>query len=298
MILRYRVTMTRKFLNVLSAFFILSIVLYSCRQPDETANKPVPKQRKAPATLAYHFAPPKTWADSNHSVFSNLKNQRTILAVNRLDSANFFLQDSVLIPGDLTGDLEFYLPFPFTVPAISGVKKVIFFSYPAQAFGAYENGELIYTGPTNMGRKHDPTPTGLFYTNWKAEETTSTFNDEWDLRWNFNIDNKLGVGWHQYAMPGYPASHSCMRLQEWDARFLYDWADQWVVDKNENFELQGTPVIIFGAYNFDAPRPWLSLANNPDALKITDQQLSAIAAPYLPDIMKWQKLRTEVASTK
>jgi hypothetical protein len=31
----------------------------------------------------------------------------------------------------------------------------------------------------------------------KAEETTSF--DEWDLRWNFNIENKLGVGWHQYS---------------------------------------------------------------------------------------------------
>jgi hypothetical protein len=44
-----------------------------------------------------------------------------------------------------------------------------------------------------------------FSLNWKAEETTSTFDDEWDLRWNFNIENKLGVGWHQYSL-GYPAS--------------------------------------------------------------------------------------------
>jgi hypothetical protein len=39
-----------------------------------------------------------------------------------------------------------------------------------------------------------------FFTNWKAEETTS--DDEWDLRWNFNIENKLGVGWHQYSLQG------------------------------------------------------------------------------------------------
>jgi hypothetical protein len=32
-----------------------------------------------------------------------------------------------------------------------------------------------------------------FLHDWKAEETTSTFDDEWDLRWNFNIENKLGV---------------------------------------------------------------------------------------------------------
>jgi hypothetical protein len=33
-----------------------------------------------------------------------------------------------------------------------------------------------------------------FFTNWKAEETTSTFDDEWDLRWNFNIENKVWDG--------------------------------------------------------------------------------------------------------
>jgi hypothetical protein len=42
-------------------------------------------------------------------------------------------------------------------------------------------------------------------TNWaflhelESRGTTSTFDDEWDLRWNFNIENKLGVGWHQYS---------------------------------------------------------------------------------------------------
>ncbi len=91
---------------------------------------------------------------------------------------------------------------------MKNIDKIIFFSYPTQVFATYENGDLVYTGPTNMGRKKDPTPTGLFYSNWKAEETTSTFNDEWDLKWNFNIENKLGVGWHQYSLPGYPASHS------------------------------------------------------------------------------------------
>jgi hypothetical protein len=30
------------------------------------------------------------------------------------------------------------------------------------------------------GEEKHKTPTGLFFTNWKAEETTSTFDDEWD----------------------------------------------------------------------------------------------------------------------
>jgi hypothetical protein len=59
-----------------------------------------------------------------------------------------------------------------------------------------------------MGEKHK-TPTGLFFTNWKAEETTSTFDDV-----GFALQHRINsVGWHQYSLP-YPASHSCLRLQE------------------------------------------------------------------------------------
>lgn len=156
-----------------------------------------------------------------------------LLAANRTDKAGFAQMDTVIIPTDMSGDLAYYLPFPLQVSYLASINKIIYFSYPTQTFGTYENGILMYTGPTNMGSKKHPTPTGLFYANWKAEETISTFNDEWELKWNFNIENKEGVGWHQYALPGYPASHSCLRMQEKDARYMYDWADQWILDGKE-----------------------------------------------------------------
>jgi hypothetical protein len=149
-----------------------------------------------------------------------------------------------------------------------------------------------------MGRKKDPTPTGLFHTNWKAEQTTSTFNDEWDLKWNFNIENKLGVGWHQYALPGYPASHSCLRMQEKDARFMYEWADQWILEGTDNVLANGTPVIVFGSYNFDAPKPWLQLVANPHALDITETEIQQQTAPYLNSIVAEQEKRKTVTSEK
>ncbi|MEO5892141.1 MAG: L,D-transpeptidase [Ferruginibacter sp.] len=279
------------YLRALTGTLVASLLFFACTQAVKEEKKAAPKQRKAPAVIGFHFTNPKEWLKANRADFNDTKKQHLLLAVNRIDSAHFMQLDSALIPTDLSGDLEYYLPFPFSVPAISDIKKVIFFSYPAQAFGAYENGELIYAGPTNMGRKKDPTPTGLFYTNWKAEQTTSTFNDEWDLHWNFNIENKLGVGWHQYAMPGYPSSHSCLRLQEWDARYLYGWADQWVLDKKDNIQLKGTPVIVFGSYLFDAPKPWLQLGTDPRALSISPKELKSISAPYLASIRTWQNRR-------
>ncbi|MES2704662.1 MAG: L,D-transpeptidase [Bacteroidota bacterium] len=213
-----------------------------------------------------------------------------ILAVNRVDADNIGKLDSVVIPADLTGNVMMYSPFPQSAPFLSGVGKIVYFSYPAQYFAAYENGRLVYTGPTNMGRKKDPTPTGLFFTNWKAEHTRSTFNDEWELKWNFNIENKEGIGWHQYAMPGHPASHSCLRLTEENAKSLYEFADEWVM-KGGKTTSQGTPVIVFGTYPFGQPKPWYQLATDPHALDITVQQLQAETQQHMAKIMEEKKRR-------
>jgi len=248
--------------------------------------------RKHPKSISYHFEKSKEWLAKN----TDSTKIRIALAINRTDKNNITKMDSILIPSDLTGDLEFYLPFPLEVPYLKDINKIIFFSYPTQTFAAYENGELIYTGPTNMGRKKDPTPTGLFYTNWKAEKTISTFNDEWDLYWNFNIANKLGVGWHQYELPGYPASHSCLRLQEKDAKYLYTWADQWILKNDENILVKGTPVIVFGAYPFGESKPWLQVIQNPKALNISATEIEKITKPFLSGILSEQEKRENLPS--
>lgn len=278
----------KKYLVILNIF----IVLAACKQ-QETDGKTLPKKapvRQQPKVISYQVVNTKEWlAATSDSTAINI-----VLAANRVDKANLVKMDSIIIPEDFTGDIAYYLPFPVTVPFLKDVSKIIFFSYPTQTFATYENGELTYAGPTNMGRKKDPTPTGLFFTNWKAEETTSTFNDEWQLRWNFNIANKLGVGWHQYELPGYPASHSCLRLQEKDARYLYEWADQWILKDEENVLAKGTPVIVFGKYDFDAPKPWLQLVANPKALNIPEIEIEEQTRPYLSSILSEQENREKV----
>ncbi|MBG6111205.1 hypothetical protein IWX84_002089 [Flavobacterium sp. CG_9.10] len=274
------------------------MLLVSCKQQDKTdvTGEPVKvKERHQPKKLCYRLENTKEWLSKNNTDSTQL---HIAYAVNRTDGANFKNMGSVVIPDDMSGDIEFYLPFPLEVSSLKEINKIIFFSYPTQTFAAYEKGQLVYTGPTNMGRKKDLTPTGLFYTNWKAEQTTSTFDDEWDLRWNFNIENKLGVGWHQYTLPGYPASHSCLRLQEKDARNLYDWADQWELADEENVKVKGTPVIVFGAYNFSAPKPWLQLATNPKALDISENEIEKVTLPFLSSILKEQKNRQSFQDSK
>ncbi|TRX36111.1 L,D-transpeptidase [Flavobacterium sp. ZT3R18] len=274
---------------------ILLIFFSSCKQQNqEIIETKKTLVRKQPKTISFHFENTKQWLTKN----TDSTQIQIVLAINRTDKTNIAKMDSIIIPGDLTGDLVFYLPFPIEVPYLKPINKIIFFSYPTQTFATYENGILIHTGPTNMGRKKDPTPTGLFYTNWKSEKTTSTFNDEWDLRWNFNIANKAGVGWHQYELPGYPASHSCLRLQEKDAKYLYNWADQWILQDDETVLLKGTPVIIFAKYDFDAPKPWLQLIQNPTKLDISAAEIGNTTKPYLNGILSEQKKRAKMPAKK
>ncbi len=291
-------------LKIAISLVAITALYCECNQPnktDNTSTTPVHKhtvvvpKRTAPAKVSYHFEKAKAWVAANGKTLDSVK-LHIVLAVNRTDMNNLAKMDSILIPNDLSGDIAFYLPFPLIVPALKDVSKIIFFSYPTQTFATYEYGQLIYTGPTNMGRKKDPTPTGIYYANWKAEETISTVDDEWKLKWNFNIQNKEGIGWHQYSLPGYPASHSCLRLQEGDAHYLYNWADQFIVkttDGKDSILVNGTPAIVFGTYNFDGPKPWLQVAINPKALDIPATTLEQEVTPHLNEILAQQKKRED-----
>jgi lipoprotein-anchoring transpeptidase ErfK/SrfK len=267
---------------------IISIltVASSCKTRSEnekvetTKAKKIIERKKPAAPIQYHVESGKAWV----ALHTNETTRHIVSSVNRADAKHLVLKDSIIVPDDTTAGIEFYMPFPLALPGLKYVDKIIFFSYPAQAFAAYENGELVYTGATNMGRKKDMTPTGLFFTNWKAEKTTSTFNDEWELKWNFNIENKLGVGWHEYPMPGYPASHSCLRLLEKDARYLYTWANQWVLDEKEQIKTNGTPVIVFGSYDFAGDKPWKKLVGDAHALDVSEEEMQNVAMPYLNEI--------------
>ncbi|MFT3979203.1 MAG: L,D-transpeptidase [Ferruginibacter sp.] len=271
----------------------VAIVLVQCTRSGKEPGGNIGKKervKREKTAVTYHFDSAKRMIDS---LKKNKDIARIISAVNRTDVSHLIRMDSIIVPDDPGKTVENYLPFPLQVPYLDDIYKIVFFSYASQSFAAYEHGELVYTGQTNMGRKADPTPTGLYFTNWKAEETTSTFNDEWELRWNFNIENKEGIGWHQYELPGYPASHSCLRMTEADAKFMYDWADQWKLEGTDNVIAKGTPVIVFGTYNFDGPRPWRQLVSNSGALDISAAAIEKETAPYLDEILKAQQVRRQ-----
>lgn len=278
---------------------LITTLLISCNDNKSTSEKEhrVP-QRKYDKAQDFTYT---IWSLKDDSVRKVFKSKftssevTTIVSLNRIDKAHLKQADTLIVPNKLDDDFLAYSPFPYTIENSFDIPKLVIFSYPIQAYAVYEYGELVKWGPSSLGSKVHQTPTGLFFTNWKGEEVQSTVEDEWILRWNFNIENTEGVGWHQYELPGYPASHSCLRLLEADAKWLYDWADEWVLKDANTVLAKGTPVIVFGTYDFNAPAPWLSLANNPKANDITTKDLEAIIAAHLAEISKEQENRVKVA---
>lgn len=277
--------------------------LYSCKdtteQRQETSSK-TKIERKYDKAQDYTFS---NWVlkdnDSVRKIFRKTftsKQLQTIVALNRVDKSNFHTIDTLVIPDKFDDDFLAYSPFPYSIDEAKEIKKLAIFSYAIQAYGLYENGELIKWGPSSMGSEKNKTPEGLYFTNWKGEETVSTFDDEWVLRWNFNLDNEKGVAWHQYSLPGYPASHSCLRLLEEDAKWMFDWAEEWILEDEQNIKAKGTPVIVFGSYNFGESKPWLQLSKNNHANDLTKEDINTVIKPYKAEIIKEQQNRDQVAS--
>jgi hypothetical protein len=128
-------------------------------------------------------------------------------------------------------------------------------------FGAYESGELVRWGPVSTGVRETQTSAGWFHLTWRAVGHVSTVNPDWYMKWYFNFGNESGLAFHEYALPGYPASHGCVRLLGRDAQWLFEWGEPWTLDRTGQRMIgEGTPVLITGFYDFESPPPWHSPA--------------------------------------
>ena len=222
---------------------------------------------------------------------------KIILAVNRVDANRWTRLDTLIVPDTFLTDFMAYSPFPKNVTTIKDVRKVILYSQSIQAFGAYENGELVRWGPISTGKKSTPTPSKLYHTNWKSKKTVSTVDDEWVMEWYFNMENFEGVSMHQYEMPGYPASHACVRLYKEDAMWFYNWCEPWILEKKQ-VAAYGTPALVFGEYAFGQRKPWRALPENKDAIKVTEADLERKLKPVLTLVLDRQEKRAKLQAQK
>ncbi len=168
-----------------------------------------------------------------------------VFKVQSLNKRHIHVGDSLVIP-DASVDLMSASPFPIQLEVVRKIPKLVLVSRRVQAFGAYESGRLVRWGPTSTGKKSTPTPAGLYHANWKAKKRRSSVNQSWILPWCFNLDDTAGISFHQFDLPGYPASHGCVRLLEEDAkkgfttgptsgRFLRSTSQFWLSERRSLF---------------------------------------------------------------
>jgi lipoprotein-anchoring transpeptidase ErfK/SrfK len=110
----------------------------------------------------------------------------------------------------------------------------ILVSIPAQRAWVFRGGELVTTTPVSTGKRGHPTPTGTFPITQKKVEHYSNRYDNAPMPYMQRLTD-YGIALHGGRVPGYPASHGCIRLPHAMARRLY------------NMTRHGTRVTITGA---------------------------------------------------
>lgn len=226
--------------------FLLAACAASAAAQERYALEPLPKTDKE---LRSRFTPPQI------DVLEKL---------NRRDRAHLIRTDppvpGIVVPTAWEGDELSYSPLPVDWPAAAAHPKYLVVHQPMQVFGAYESGRLVRWGPVSSGRRETPTPPGSFNLTWRSRKRTSTDNEAWILEWYFNFVNARGISFHQFDLPGYAASHACVRMLQRDAQWLYGWGEQWTLSKDGRVvELPGTPVLVIGAFGHGEAPPWTSL---------------------------------------
>lgn len=128
---------------------------------------------------------------------------------------------SIYVPVDLTAT-------PHILPEyrsdIAGHRKFLLIDVGKQALGRYEYGKLKKAYPISSGMGPKATPLRNFNVIYKIVDTYSrTYGMAW-MPYSINIFADYYV--HGGILPGYDASHGCIRLNFYDAIEVFEWAEK------------------------------------------------------------------------
>jgi lipoprotein-anchoring transpeptidase ErfK/SrfK len=110
----------------------------------------------------------------------------------------------------------------WTPPPAAAVRVIV--SIPRQKAFVYRGGALIATSPVSTGKRGHETPVGTFRIIQKAVRHRSNIYANAPMPYMQKITH-YGVALHAGHLPGYPASHGCIRLPWGFARKLYGMTD-------------------------------------------------------------------------
>jgi lipoprotein-anchoring transpeptidase ErfK/SrfK len=168
---------------------------------------------------------------------------------------------------------------------------LIVISIADQRISLYDNGELVARSTVSTGVRDHPTPLGVFSVISKSKFHRSNIYSNAPMPFMQRI-TWSGIALHAGELPGYPASHGCIRLTHDFATRLF------------HLTKRGTRVIIahddirpseISNPQLFVPKPKVALASPPPATA-TQPTITADAtdAPPIPNIMRAQNAKDEV----
>lgn len=255
--------------KILLALFLLTCVFEILGQ--ENINFP---------TINYRQIQFKSAKDLNKFLqeFSPRKNKtkyRVITTLNRKELRFFRPKQTILVPDSFISDLRAYSVFPYYYESAKNIPKLIVVSNLYQAYACYEFGKIVRFAAVNTGKKSTPTYPGRYALQWKERLRRSSFNENWVMPFTWNFHRLTGMAFHHFEMPGYPASHMCIRQFLEDAEWLFNWGEGPKKDSTGKLiPMSGTPVIIVDFYNFgEGKKKWLELTSNRPVIELPPNPL-------------------------
>lgn len=189
---------------------------------------------------------------------------RVITTLNRKELRFFRTNQKIIVPDTYVSDLRAYSVFPTYYSGALNIPKLIVVSNAYQAYACYEYGKLVRFAAANTGKRSTPTYPGRYSLNWREKLRHSSFDEEWVMPFTWNFHLLTGSAFHQFEMPGYPASHMCIRQFKDDAEWLFYWGEGAKRNKNGSYiPFSGTPVIIIDYFDFEKnSKRWLEVTSN------------------------------------
>lgn len=210
---------------------------------------------------------------------------KAFCTLNRKERRFVRVGDTVVVPKDFYEDMRAYSLFPQYYHGAKDIPKLILVSNRWQCYAAYENGVQVRFAAANTGKEKTPTYPGRYALVWKQELRKSSLDSTWLMPFTWNFHRYAGSAFHKFDMPGYAASHSCIRQFLDDAEWLFKWGRGGKRDTNGNFiHLTGTPVIILDIFDFTRPRtgPWFALKSNKDYIIELPENPMEFEEAYIP----------------
>ncbi len=248
--------------------------------------------------INYKIVSFKNWNDLKNFLkdFDKKKNYtkyRVLTTLNRKELRYFKIKEQIIVPDTFLPDLRAYSIFPMFYHGASNLRKIIIVSNLYQAYGCYEYGKLVRFAAVNTGKRTTPTYPGRYYVQWKEKLRRSSFNENWIMPYTVNFHRLAGLAFHQFAMPGYPASHMCIRQFYEDAQWLYNWCELPKKDSSGKLNPKsGTPVLVLDFYNFGSgKKKWLELTSNKDTLNYLPNNPLEVEEALIPIIHIPEELR-------